>query len=1172
MAKRRACTIAAATACCLAFTNTNAVSASPTIRGAQSPQHSSSSSASQSATAQEQQQHQQQRRASSRARNEARPPIQDERQADKIREFNESRSRGRRSQEASSSSSRSIQQLTIEELHSQSPSDQTRHLQKLVETRRRLYDISYMHSKKSNYGSVSVQAGNDLGFQSAPVVTVSATTSSTTAASNTDSILTTYTEPPSNSFPYYPLWSSTLTSGTCTNNGLQPHGGNNFVYTTLWECCHEWFYDVEGCLVGLAEATGNSYFGGGLLVRDKNNGSLLDEKNFGGTPPLPEQMNAAASASYFPSFDMALHPNGACLSSLTSTPPSSYLLTSQDYLFDSVEACCNDWFINVELCLGASTGGSVSSPMASPSSTSYPTWDLENDSGTAWPTWSDDVFQHAQDNQQGDQDDDEEEEPSSYSFYESFEMGDFSSYPWKLSASSPSTDSWEADQTALAYDGNYAARPGILSEEGSATNLTISLDGIQHDGSSFRGGLLTFAIHASVAMPVDALYFSINDHVLRTFDSVTGDSGGDWEEVSTLLLPGEHTLTWSYHYYGMPSDMSGVDPRRDGNSWVDAVALLPFTGDYSFPDLDTTSLLDVDDGMAPWTLVTDPNAYDGGHSYIAYSQDIVSNQGSADMSWTIVAGPDGGFVSFSAFASIYAPHDILEFSVDGLPVVAITMPSYQWEEHVVDVEAGKHVLSWRLVKNQPGLSASVIEGVDVPGGYQGYVKVDAIKYEDHLFEEDVGYASAEVQTTPVATTSQVVSTTSSTGFWTTSETTEALVVSSSTSSAFVSTTTEVPTTSSAFVSTTTKVPATSSAFVSTTTETPEYSSSSSTVVASDGSCPEGLKAVEGLPGCCVAEPNYLGDGACDPYEPYNTEACGYDLGDCCHDSCNEDSPYGCHTREGADYGPFGFFCLDPRAGSTIDASKCLVENREWIGDGGCDGGSEYNTAECGWDGGDCCEDSCDQDFAFYTCGANQPFECLMVEVDEPPVTTVSASTTEAPKTTEVSPTGAVLGDLVAARSNPVALRDGFEAGVFDPLMWNWMDGDANWETDDDVDAAEGKWFAEARTGDIIDDMGTAVLALKVKSPNGGKLAFQIQALIQSPHEDLIIEVDDKPVSFIINTIDQWKKEEVDILEGGEHIIKWVHRKNPTNQDEGALSKVAKNEGISRIDDVTFTPF
>eukprot|EP01082_Thalassiosira_pseudonana_P003143 g2582.t1 g2582 contig12:397833-398645(+) len=268
MAKRRACTIAAATACCLAFTNTNAVSASPTIRGAQSPQHSSSSSASQSATAQEQQQHQQQRRASSRARNEARPPIQDERQSDKIREFNESRSRGRRSQEASSSSSQSIQQLTIEELHSQSPSDQTRHLQKLVETRRRLYDISYMHSKKSNYGSVSVQAGNDLGFQSAPVVTVSATTSSTTAASNTDSILTTYTEPPSNSFPYYPLWSSTLTSGTCTNNGLQPHGGNNFVYTTLWECCHEWFYDVEGCLVGLAEATGNSYFGGGLLVRD----------------------------------------------------------------------------------------------------------------------------------------------------------------------------------------------------------------------------------------------------------------------------------------------------------------------------------------------------------------------------------------------------------------------------------------------------------------------------------------------------------------------------------------------------------------------------------------------------------------------------------------------------------------------------------------------------------------------------------------------------------------------------------------------------------------------------------------------------------------------------------------------------------------------------------------
>jgi hypothetical protein len=111
-------------------------------------------------------------------------------------------------------------------------------------------------------------------------------------------------------------------------------------------------------------------------------------------------------------------------------------------------------------------------------------------------------------------------------------------------------------------------------------------------------------------------------------------------------------------------------------------------------------------------------------------------------------------------------------------------------------------------------------------------------------------------------------------------------------------------------------------------------------------CPSDLFSVEGLPGCCVEEPTYLGDGACDPREPYNTEACAFDLGDCCHDTCDLDSAYGCITKEGGEFGPFGFFCIDPRF-ATIDKEKCQVENPEWIGDGGCDTEGGYNTPNVG---------------------------------------------------------------------------------------------------------------------------------------------------------------------------------------------------------------------------------
>ena len=54
--------------------------------------------------------------------------------------------------------------------------------------------------------------------------------------------------------------------------------------------------------------------------------------------------------------------------------------------------------------------------------------------------------------------------------------------------------------------------------------------------------------------------------------------------------------------------------------------------------------------------------------------------------------------------------------------------------------------------------------------------------------------------------------------------------------------------------------------------------------------------------------------------------------------------------------------------------NCTVENIRWLGDAICDGGENYNTEECFWDGGDCCEETC-RDTPTQSCLTDK-FNCL----------------------------------------------------------------------------------------------------------------------------------------------------------------------------------------------------
>eukprot|EP00903_Cladosiphon_okamuranus_P005790 g5737.t1 len=105
-------------------------------------------------------------------------------------------------------------------------------------------------------------------------------------------------------------------------------------------------------------------------------------------------------------------------------------------------------------------------------------------------------------------------------------------------------------------------------------------------------------------------------------------------------------------------------------------------------------------------------------------------------------------------------------------------------------------------------------------------------------------------------------------------------------------------------------------------------------------------------------PRSIGNGYCNHYN--NKPECDYDGGDCCECTCvvdedDEDDGWKCSHNA-------GFACIDPAA-PCVDDDEITVEmvehchNAGNIGNGYCDEGN--NTAECNYDGGDCCECTCE---------------------------------------------------------------------------------------------------------------------------------------------------------------------------------------------------------------------
>eukprot|EP00898_Chlorokybus_atmophyticus_P004261 jgi/Chlat1/4836/Chrsp31S04809 len=129
--------------------------------------------------------------------------------------------------------------------------------------------------------------------------------------------------------------------------------------------------------------------------------------------------------------------------------------------------------------------------------------------------------------------------------------------------------------------------------------------------------------------------------------------------------------------------------------------------------------------------------------------------------------------------------------------------------------------------------------------------------------------------------------------------------------------------------------------------------------------------------CKVPKPEWVGDGWCDfdtvsdsgDLLMYNTAACNWDGGDCCPSTCVSGTST-CGVRSQQTEGPIYtvWQCLDPAASTTPPSPPTSPLHRtskaacptgpgyQPLNNGVCD--LAYNTAACGYDGGDCCRTTC----------------------------------------------------------------------------------------------------------------------------------------------------------------------------------------------------------------------
>lgn len=172
---------------------------------------------------------------------------------------------------------------------------------------------------------------------------------------------------------------------------------------------------------------------------------------------------------------------------------------------------------------------------------------------------------------------------------------------------------------------------------------------------------------------------------------------------------------------------------------------------------------------------------------------------------------------------------------------------------------------------------------------------------------------------------------------------------------------------------------------------------------------------------CRGDVSILTDGVC--HMQNNNAACNYDGGDCCKCTCLDGPDFKCGERG------LGFYCLDPSAecvNATASPTPSPASGPSYpdcdgsltfIGDGDCDTGN--NNAQCGYDGGDCCECTCTPGESFFC----ENFDC--VDPDAPCLSDGTTTEDVATESPTPSPTKPIVPGYPDCTSNAESVGDGY---------------------------------------------------------------------------------------------------------------------------------------------------